>query len=129
MNTKLTPKVKDPGHVYELPNLDGDGVQILRFVKRCGSKYPGNADAHPGTTLQAVMRCLIERLQYLQVQVPCRENEAIIIRLIDSLWLLENRAATRHGYDFDYRPEDMLEMPMCGHCGHVVCKELGNAYR
>lgn len=129
MNTELTPIVKDTGHAYELPNLDGDGSQLLRFVKRFDpQKYPGNADAYPGTTLQTVMRCLIERVKYLDNQIPCPNNGAVVSRLIECLWLLEERAAARHGYSFDYRPGDMLEMPMCGHCGHVVCKELGNAH-
>lgn len=127
------PRVLDPGHRYELLTLDGDMRQTLTFVKRCDpehpEKYPGNANAYPGTTLQSVIRCLVERVWYLQKQIPHKNNVAVLSKLLDCLWLLEDRAAERHGYSFDYRPEDMLEMPMCSHCGHVVCKELGNAHR
>lgn len=126
-------KVIDPGHQYQLLTLDGELEQILTFVKRHDpsnpDRFPGNTESHAGTTMQSVIRCLIERIDYLQNQIPHRNNIAVRQFLVNSIWLLEERAAERHGYDFDYRPEDMLEMPMCAHCGHVVCKELGNAKR
>lgn len=124
-------KVIDPGHKYELLTLDGDLVQTLTFVKRFDhthpERYPGNTSAYPGTTLQSVIRCLIERIDYLQNQIPHRNNLAIKSSPLGCLWLLEDRAAERHGRDFDYRIEDMNQMPMCPHCGHVVCKELSNS--
>lgn len=123
-------KIIDPGHKYELLTLDGDLVQTLTFVKRTDpdpSKFPGNFNAYPGTTIQSVVRCLIERIEYLQNQIPHKNNPAIREKFLEILWLLEDRAAERHGRDFDYRIEDMNQMPMCSHCGHVVCKELGNA--
>ena len=126
-------EIIDPGHKYRLPSLDGPWPQILTFVKRFDpadpSKFPGNTDAYPGTTLQSVIRVLIDRIDYLQNQVPHGNNGVVRMQLVNSLWLLEDRAAERHGYSFDYRPEDMLEMPMCPHCGHVVCKKLGNAIK
>lgn len=125
-------KVLDPGHRYQLLILDGtpDDEKCLTFVKRHDaenpSRFPGNTNSYPGTTMQSVIRCLVERIDYLQNQIPDENNVAVRRNLINSLWLLEDRAARRHGYDFDFRPEDMMEMPMCPHCGHVVCKELGN---
>lgn len=124
-------QVLDPGHHYELLTLDGDFVQHLRFVKRCDpehpEKFPGNENAYPGTTLQSVIRCLIERIDYLQNQIPDKNNVAIREMFLRQLWLLEERAARRHQYSFEYRPEEMADLPMCPHCGHVVCHELGNA--
>jgi len=125
-------KVLDPGHKYELFCLDGKLKQILQFVKRTDpdpTKFPGNFDAYPGTTIQSVVRCLLDRVRYLDNQIPHRNNRAIERKLLEILWLLEDRAAERHGRDFDYRPGDMDQMPMCPHCGHVVCKELGNSPR
>lgn len=125
--------ILDPGHIFELLTLDGELAQTLTFVKRFDperpKKFPGNANAHPGTTLQSVIRCLIHRIDYLQNQIPHSNNLAIREYLMRCLWLLEDRAAQRHGYSFDFRVEDMLEMPMCSHCGHVVCPELGNVFR
>ena len=127
------PEVLDRGHKYRLLTLDGALEQTLTFVKRFDpndpTRFPGNHEAYPGTTMQSVIRFLIERIDYLQNQIPDGNNVAVRQYLVNCLWLLEDRAARRHGYDFDYRPDDMLEMPMCPHCGHVVCKELGNAKR
>lgn len=121
----------DPGHKYELLTLDGEVEQILTFVKRCDlehpERFPGNTNAYPGTTIQSVIRCLIERIDYLQNQIPDSNNLAVREMFLRQLWLLEERAARRHGYSFEYRPEDMDKMPMCPHCGHVVCHQLGNA--
>lgn len=127
------PKVIDPGHRYLLLSLDGVLGQELVFVKRFDpehpEKYPGNTSAYPGTNLQSVIRCLIDRLMYLHNQIPHKNNLAVMTYLGRCLWLLEDRAAERHGYSFDYRPEDMVLMPLCAHCGHVVCEKLGNAHR
>jgi hypothetical protein len=49
----------DPGHRYALANLDGDGEDMLTFVKREGMLYPGNVGSHAGTTMQEVLRALI----------------------------------------------------------------------
>ena len=126
-------KVIDPGHKYELLTLDGKLRQTLTFVKRHDPKhperFPGNKNSYPGTVIQSVVRCLINRIDYLQNQIPHKNNPAIRNYLMKILWLLEDRAAERHGYDFDYRIGDMDKMPMCKHCGHVVCKKLGNAKR
>lgn len=121
-------KVIDPGHKYKLLTLDGRLNQTLTFVKRMDKKhperFPGNTSKYPGTNIQSVLRCVIDRIDYLQNQIPHRNNVAIRQKLLDILWLLEDRAAERHGYDFDFIPTDMIAMPMCSHCGHVVCEKF-----
>lgn len=118
-------KTIDPGHKYELLNLDGIGTQTLTFVKRFDpldrSKYPGNSDAHEGTTIQSVIRALLERFRFLQNQIPCPENEMCISNLKECLWMLENRASQRHGISFKLTAEECETLPMCGVCGHVIC--------
>lgn len=125
-------KVIDPGHVYELLTLDGRKKQTLTFVKRMDKKqpekFPGNTSKHSGTTLQSVIRCLIERVDYLQKQIPDDNNVAIRAMFLRQLWLLEERAARRHKFSFEFIPEDMDKLPMCECCGHVVCPNLGNAF-
>lgn len=85
-------KIIDPGHKYELLTLDGDLTQLLTFVKRHDpehpERFPGNTESHPGTTLQSVIRCLMERVTYLNNQIPCKNNVAIFTRLAECLWLL-----------------------------------------
>jgi len=115
----------DPGHSYELPALDGEHSQELRFVKRCDpahpERFPGNTNRYPGTTLQVVIRVLLNRLAYLQWQVWSVEN-AIIMRLLRaSLWLLEFRAARRHGHGYWHGLRFASEARMCGQCGHTQC--------
>lgn len=116
-------KVVDPGHVYLLDALDGDAVQTLVFVKREGAKYPGNVGHHSGTTLQEVIRALIERCRYVNNQIPCPETEAVASLLVTALFLLESRAARRHGRAFDVPLETIVAgQKRCAACGHVGCE-------
>src|SRR5258707_13345918 len=57
-----------------LINLDGVCMQTLQFVKREGEGYPGNIGHHEGTTMQEVLRVLIDRAKYINGQIPCDET-------------------------------------------------------
>lgn len=133
--------VIDPGHVYDLDWLDGkprtsvEGHVIapenrLVFVKREGDGYPGNVGHHPGTNLQDVLRALIDRVSYLNRQIPHVNNVWILVNLRRSVWLLEQRAAERHGRKFDVpvpsivdTPDVKIEaLPICSGCGHIGCE-------
>lgn len=120
----------DPGHSYFVDVYDGlinekDQLPIV-FMKRIGEGYPGNEGApHPGTNCQELIRVLIDRVEYLQKQIPCANNKAILHNLRASLWLFEDRAAERHGFaphDFDFRVDDIEKEPACKVCGHIMCK-------
>ncbi len=121
----LIMKTIDTGHKYLLNNLDGGEPQTLTFVKRCDlanpSRFPGNTNAYPGTTLQNVIRALLERVRYLQNQIPCLQNRAIILMLRLCLWMLELRAAHRHGKRYWHGLDFAEFTPMCAGCGHTVC--------
>lgn len=119
-------KILDPGHTYELNHLDGENKSILTFVKREGDNYPGNVGEYEGTNLQEVLRALIDRVKYLNNQIPCSQNEQIITNLRHSIFLLEQRAAVRHGrkplegwWNIEFKP-------ICNKCGHIGCK--GNCH-
>lgn len=118
----------DAGHCYLLPSLDGDLRERLTFVKRCDlrnpERYPGNLNAYPGTTLQAVMRALIARIEYLQGQIPCGQNRAITFLLRLSIWLLELRAARRHGRGYWHGLTFASRSRMCPLCGHTGCTHV-----
>lgn len=118
-------KVIDRGHIYELESLDGGESQRLVFVKRFDpkdpSRFPGNFNAHPGTTLQNVIRALLERMRYLQGQIWCVENFIGIPLLRIALWLLEFRAARRHGRFFTHGLSFAENARMCPRCGHTDC--------
>lgn len=119
-------KIIDPGHQYELLSLDGDHKQTLQFVKRCDFKnptrFPGNTNSYPGTTLQDVIHCLLDRVRYLNNQIPCIENTIIVNNLQQCLFLLESRAARRHGINFTPLTLGEVEsLKLCPTCGHTTC--------
>jgi hypothetical protein len=122
-------KIIDLGHDYALDHLDGIGsmgmcsVERLRFVKREGPGYPGNVGSHAGTNIQEVLRVLIDRVKYLDSQVPCSENKQILAFLRQSIFLLERRAAKRHNrfFDFHYGGPGIEDEPTCPKCGHIGC--------
>lgn len=91
--------VLDPGHRYGLTVLDGEaGASAeLTFVKREGAAYPGNVGKYPGTTIQEVLRALLDRGRYVNNQAPCLETELAIEHIRSALALLEIRAARKRG--------------------------------
>lgn len=115
----------DPGHRYKLDVYDGDSEDCseLVFMKRIGDGYPGNTgDAHPGTNLQDVLRVLIDRVKYLDNQIGDTRNQEIIAHLETSIWLLEQRAAHRHGFmNWECPTEKPSEAEYCRICGHITC--------
>lgn len=124
-------KILDPGHLYELNLLDADihgsnGTTTLRFVKRCGDKYPGNSEpAYEGVTTQEVLRALIDRQKYVDGQRPSVANKLVLSNLRQALRWLEVRAAEERGDDVSAgaildMPELELE-PVCQGCGHLLC--------
>lgn len=121
-------RVIDPGHMFALHNLDGDGETVITYVKREGPGYPGNVGHYQGTNLQESFRAEIARIQYLDQQDPCVENKQIIRNIRDNIRLLEERAARRHGRRHDWRlyeshgfeTNDQIEyLPVCSKCSHI----------
>jgi hypothetical protein len=95
----------------------------LTLCKKLPSRYPGNVGHHPGTNMQEVLRALIDRVKYLDAQVPDPRNKDILSHLRMSIWLLEMRAAQRHGRPFLIGElEHIEERPVCGRCGHIGCE-------
>ena len=82
------------GHVYELSNV-GEGnlirePQKIEFMKRVDGVM-----THDGTTNEEVLEMLINRLNYLQLKMPCRENAIVITKLEECLMWLNNRTKKR----------------------------------
>lgn len=119
--------VIDPGHEYELDQLDSSDEQILTFVKRQGPKYPGNDSAYPGTTVQEVLRACIDRLEYVYNQTSHPRTDKARNRLIRALYHLEARHAELHGLENEFHELVTGFLPIatlttCGTCGHLVCR-------
>lgn len=93
------PKVRviDEGHSYELKNFEDDTYQRLFFIKKKPDpQNPGELlREHYGTTNEAVIEMLIDRLTYLQGKFPCKENACAITHLEEALMWLEKRTIKR----------------------------------
>lgn len=111
-------RIVEPGHIYEVENVDGDGRQRIVFVRRRG--HDGQllyAGRHEGILCQELLRVLIDRVRYLNDEDPCVEDVQIIGQLRDALRLFEARAARR--------TIEKLPMPeladACPICHHLLC--------
>lgn len=120
-------KILDPGHRYQLDQFDGAGESIVQFMKREGPGYPGNIGTSAGTNMQEVLRALIDRLIYVDGQIPDSRNLLVIQNLRDSLWLLEERAAERHGLALERSSGNVEAISTCLHCGHIACPHIEQA--
>jgi len=116
-------RIVDPGHVYALPSYDGGEPVLLTFVKREGEGYPYNEGHHPGTLMQDVIRALLDRLVYLDGQIPAPENADARAGLLSALFWLETRAHRVRGETLGIPPEYVERLPGCPTCGHVLCKK------
>lgn len=124
-------KVIDPGHMYELHQLDFSDYSVwdrrqitLQFVKREGSKYPGNVGHYPGTTIQDVLRCCIDRLMYVNEQDFHMANLFAMVDLKSAIYNLEVRATERHGisnWHLEWPERQTIEtLPFNPKNGHLI---------
>lgn len=69
-------RVIDPGHVYGIVNVDGDGEQVIRFVRRRDDHGEplADRDREPGILTQELLRVAIDRTLYLYAEAPCDED-------------------------------------------------------
>jgi len=93
-------KVLKPGHRYLIEGtvFDVDPVQVekpdnpqtLVFIERENGKLINN-----GATNEEVLDVLINRMNWLQSKMPCRENAIVITKLEESLMWLNKRTEKR----------------------------------
>lgn len=88
-------RVLEPGHIYSLPHLEGEGAEILTFIKRSGGAIDYGPTEHPGTNTQEVIRALIDRSKYLDNVLPCDETKDAIYFLRMALYSYEVRVYRR----------------------------------
>lgn len=104
-------KIVEPGHVYDLATLDGDGTAVrLTFVNR------EEGTEHPGTQCQEVLRALIDRVQHCQGRLAWPGNHEIVRHLRMALVLFESRALVRKAEKGRFLPETVAT----GDDGHFV---------
>lgn len=91
-------EIIEQGHEYALKDFAGEADnQILKFIKKAPVS-PGSTEMEVvmhGTTNEAVLEVLIDRLTYLQEKMPCEENLAALANLKSALEILNERTAKR----------------------------------
>jgi hypothetical protein len=117
-------RVLDPGHVYELQNVDGFDKQTIMFVRRRDEHGdPLQREIrHQGILTQELLRVCIDRTLYLYAEAPCDEDTEIIECLRRALVLYEARAA-RRSIEKLAKPE---QAKGCSICGHIFCFHGGS---
>lgn len=89
--------IKEEGHKYELQHFgDVGGNESLTFIKKTANTATGELlTEYDGTTNEEVLSVLIDRIQYLQAKMPCRENAIVLTKLEESLMWLNKRTEDR----------------------------------
>jgi len=95
-------RVTIEGHSYLLDASNGT-TQPLDFIRKenCDGALVLVAN---GTTTEEVLRVLIDRMEYLQLQIPCSENEIAITKLEEALKWLEKRTKDRIARNVEATP-------------------------
>lgn len=107
-------KVLDPGHRYsvvsvpEFPGGDRND-QIIQFRKT----LPGGGRV--GTNCQELLRVLIDRVKFLDNELPHQVNADILLKLREALVLFEARALERKVTTGKLEPEHVLTDGSDGH--------------
>lgn len=129
-------KVIEPGHIYELPNLEHSGTQQLTFIKRSSGAVDYGDQEHPGTNTQSVLRALIDRTLFLDDVLTAVETQDAAYYLRMALYTYEARAWRRKQQklnreagvndpgeerytDVPFSEQDIEQRPV-GHDGHII---------
>ena len=91
-------QVMIPGHMYYLPQFNQPLFrQEISFINK-RPIAPGSTEletVHDGTTNEAVLEMMIDRLKFLNNKVPSRETALAITKIEEALMWLEKRTAER----------------------------------
>ena len=78
-------KVIEPGHIYELNQLDGDGSPLrLVFVNREDTPHPGTQTQEFLRTVVDMLECLIDRTNHCDGCLRWEGNDRVIKALSES---------------------------------------------
>lgn len=90
-------EVLTEGHKYRLSGFENaENTQEIQFIEKI--PIEGTTElktVNDGTTNEEVLEVLINRMNYLQGNFPCRENAIVITKLQESLMWLEKRTSDR----------------------------------
>lgn len=86
------------GHKYALPHFEiKTNNEVIQFIEKKSivTTEETLSIINDGTTNEAVIEMLIDRMQYLQSKFPCKENFIVITNLEESLMWLNKRTEDR----------------------------------
>lgn len=89
-------KVLTPGHKYVLQNFENTlQGQTIQFIEKAADSNGVFVTVNDGTTNEAVLEALIDRMRILNTKVPDRNTSIAITHLEDALLRLELRTKER----------------------------------
>lgn len=92
-------KVVDLGHKYELDCVEGGQPIAVQFIKKeipeGGDEKSKLVTVYDGTTTEAVLVMLIDRLKFVNEKLPDDRTSLAINNLENTLQLLEERTKDR----------------------------------
>lgn len=89
--------VNEPGHDYELHNMEDGTTQHVMFIKK-EPVEEGSTEmktVHNGTTNEAVLQMMIDRMEWLDERMPSEYNKRCIEHLKEALSALLERTKER----------------------------------
>lgn len=91
-------KILTPGHKYTAPNFENpENGQTIQFIekKQIDENSTELVTVFDGTTNEALLEVLIDRMNFLQRLFPCKENACAITKLEEALMWLNKRTSDR----------------------------------
>lgn len=82
-------------------------VQELRFLKKAATGSNSDlATVQTGTTNEEVLAMMIDRMEFLQTILPCRENVRVINKLREAVAVLNLRTEDRQKRGVEGKQEE-----------------------
>lgn len=78
-----------PGHDYEVNDTQGNPCNTLNFINK------SSTETLEGTTNEEVLDVLIDRMNFLNNLLPCKENGIIIHHLQQARLMIDERSKDR----------------------------------
>ena len=116
-------KVHVPGHRYAVLRQYNEGYEQISFPMRHSDPFTSHVNTFPGTTVQAILRVCIDRLQYMGRHGERKLHKGVVGLLTLALWIMEYRAAKQKGKAYPYSLQFALRSPVCPVCGKTSCRD------
>ena len=104
-----------PGHKYLLPHFENpNSGESIQFIEK-NRQGDDLVTVNDGTTNEAVLEMLINRIRFLDAKCPCPENSLVIDFLTSALVLLDRRTTLRRNAGLEGKPQ-----PLPADASHVA---------